>query len=184
METKQMQADPNSNRSKKRAAAEAHNAKMRASAVEGTDMPTAEERAELERLSTKVFSRFNPFTGTFSPGPSSRWQTLLKRGTTELVTEEVTEYVPEEKNEAGEVIKAEEMVKHQQPVKYMGAEKSTISTVKRFTVQSLIAELKEREVKHDEFVAKLEQAKKEQEEKRKQELLAKQVQESVGGSAL
>lgn len=108
METKQMQADPNSNRSKKRAAAEAHNAAMRAKAVEGSTTPTSEERAELERLSVKVFSKFNPFTGTFSPGPSSRWQTLLKRGTAELVTEEVTEYVPEEKNEAGEVIKAVE----------------------------------------------------------------------------
>lgn len=180
----QMKADPNSKQTKKRLAAIAHNEKMRQNELVGSDRPTDAQREELDALSSKVFSSFNPLTGTFKPGPTSRWQTLLRKGVGELVTEEVTEYVPEEKDEAGNVIKAEETVKHQVPVKYNNAEKSTISKVKRFTVESLLLELRARAEQHDKFVEMIEKHKKEQEEKRQAALLAEQVQNSAGGSTL
>lgn len=170
MET--MKADPNSKQSKKRAAAVAHNEKMRQNALVGSDTPTSGQREELERLSMKLYRA------------SSKWQALLRKGVAEPLTEEVTEYIPEEKDEAGNVTRKEETVKHLMPLKYMGAEKSTISVVKRFTVESLTLELQAREKQYDEFMALIKKQREEQEEKRKAALLAEQVQNAAGGTTL
>jgi len=166
-------SDLNSKQSKrqsKKEAALAHNAAIKVS--EGSLEPSAEQRDELVRLSTKLFKT------------TSRWQTLLRKGLVESLTEEVIEYVPAELDGDNKVVKEEEMIKHQEPVKAFGSETSHILVKKVFTVESLIKELKDREEKYDIFVDLMMKQRKEAQDKKEADLLAEQVQNVAGGSTL
>lgn len=156
---------------KKKLDAQAYNEKMRANLVEDS-RPTNEQRDELERLSLKLFRA------------SSKWQTLLKKGILELVTDEVTEVVEPGMLKNGEVVVEAKTETNNVPRNYNGAEKSFIYTIKRFTVTSLLTELQAREKKYDEFVAKIEEMRKAEQAKKDAEALAEKVQEQAGGSTL
>lgn len=120
-------------------------------------------RDELDTLSLEVF------------GTKSRWKKLLDRGYTELLTEEVTEYVPGEDGKEGETKKVNV------PVKRNGM---SVYVTKYHTVESVketLLKLKEQKEKLQEEIRKMqeEQAKREAEKE-----LAAQVQKEAGGNTL
>jgi len=160
----------------KKLAAQKHNEVRRDNQVPDGRVPTLEETAELEALSKEVF------------GSTSHYKTILKKGTTELVTENVTEYVPAVLDADGKEVTPEETRVVQVPVKYRSPKRgltniNQLRTVKH-TVESVKDLMLERKKQQDAFramMAKMEADKKEAAEK---ERLNKLVQEKLSGSAI
>lgn len=134
-------------------------------------MISKKERKELDELSKNVF------------GSSSRWQKLMGKGYTELVTKEVVETVPPEKEgdepttKTVQVPVKTEFGADQYVVKY-----HTVESVKKYmeeqkelleNIRSQIQKLQEDQIKLQE-----EQKKQEQNEK-----IAKEINKQMGGSA-
>jgi len=129
------------------------------------------QRNELDGLSKTLF------------GSSSQWQKLVDKGYDELVTEEVEETVPAEKE--GEE-PAKRMVKV--PVLSPGGSKQYIR--KYHTLESVVEFMKEQKIQWDammkartELIAKIDKENAEKKAKEDAEALAKQVHSGVSGSA-
>lgn len=120
-------------------------------------------RQELNALSKEVF------------GSSSRWQKLVNNGVAKLVTEEVTELVPGETDDAPSTER-----KVQIPVKLNGMLHSVVQHHTVESVRELMVELKQ---KRDEYLAARKKAQEEEQAKKQAEALAKQVHEDLAGSA-
>ncbi len=126
---------------------------------------TRDERQALNDLSKEVY------------GASSRWQKLVNDGFTQLVTEEVTEYVPNAEDESKEGTTSKANV----PVLYKGL-KHSVQT--RYTVDEVRAIMLDRKTKLNEIKAMFKKQQDDAREKKEQEHLASQVQAELGGSAL
>lgn len=126
---------------------------------------TRAEREELNALSKDVF------------GASSRWQKLVTDGVSELVTEEVTELVPGEK-EGDEATTRQVQV----PVKF--GNNGNISRVKHYTVDSIREFMTARKKQLDEIRAAIKKQQEEARAKQEQEQLTKKVHEDLQGSAI
>jgi len=126
---------------------------------------TREQKAELNELSKYVF------------GSTSKWKKLMEKGQLTAVTEEVTEYVPNETDPDAEGTTR----KVQVPVKVGN---SPLSTVKRYSYEEVKEYLLTLKSKKDELMEKIRQHQEEQRKKQEQEALQKKVQEELGGSAL
>ena len=131
------------------------------------------ERKEIDSLSKAVF------------GSSSRWQKLINKGYSELVTEEVEETVPAEKE--GYVPTTQKVKK---PVLKNGAlqyvpKHHTVESVLEYMVEekkkldTLRAEITK---KREEFFAKLAEEQAAKKAKEDADNAAKQVQDSAAGS--
>lgn len=116
---------------------------------------TREEREFLKTLSKEVF------------GAASRWQKLVERGYEDLVTEETTEYVPNDKDADAEGTTRQVNV----PVLKNGMKQSVI---KRHTVDSIREYMVERKAMIDKIKALME-------EQRKAQLAKEQASEKVQG---
>lgn len=126
---------------------------------------TSEEKSELKALSQEVF------------GASSRWQKLVDRGYTELVTETTTEFVPGEK-EGDEGTTREVQV----PVKTANGAHQYVT--KRHTVDSIRDYMLERKAKLDEIRAEIKRQQDEARAKKEQEALVQKVHQELQGSAI
>jgi hypothetical protein len=155
----------------KRLKAQEHNKNY----VPSPDLPrlTAEQVEELERLSKEVFNS------------TSRYKTLMTKGERVPLTDTVTEYVPAE--DGGEGTTKEVEV----PVNYKNSHKSVVYKVVKYTYKSVKAhmlDLKARQERVRELIAKMEADKKaaqEKAQKDKEEAFAKQkALEDLGGSAV
>lgn len=133
-------------------------------ADKGEIMYTRKVINELNALSKEVF------------GSSSRWKKIVERGVPELMTEEITEYVPDENGGEGTTRQVTRPIK-----RHDGANQSI---VKRHTVESVRELMLKRRVEIAEVMAKIQQAQKEEEEKKAAQELAKKVQEQAGGAAV
>jgi NAD(P)H-flavin reductase len=123
---------------------------------------TREEKDFLKNLSREVF------------GASSRWQKLVERGYEDLVTEETTEYVPNDKDPDAEGTTRQVNV----PVLKNGMKHSVI---KRHTVDSIRQYMIDRKAMLDKIRAMMEEQRKAQLAK---EDFQKRVQGEGAGSAL
>ena len=121
------------------------------------------EREELNALSLSVY------------GVKSRWQKLVEKGYPELLTEETEELVPAEK-EGEEPTKRTVRV----PVLKNGSQQYTL---KRHTFESVKQLLTEQKTRMDEIRAQIKKLQEDAAEKKKQEELAKKMNEELGGSA-
>lgn len=121
-------------------------------------------REEMNALSKEVF------------GASSRWQKLLTKGYPKLLTEEVEETVPAEKE--GEEPK---VIKVQKPVLRADGAKQSVQAY--HTVESVKEMMLALKVKRDEFLAMIAQQQKEQEEAKKKAELQEKVQSELAGAA-
>ena len=121
-------------------------------------------KEELNALSREVF------------GASSRWVKLIENGYHKPVTETVTEFVPDEAHPEGGTNRQVEV-----PVKHKGI---PLSRVERHTVESVHTLLLDLKAKRDTFLAEIEQRRQEEEAKKAQEKLQKEVNEQLMGSAL
>ena len=127
-------------------------------------MVNRELKQELNELSKEVF------------GSSSRWHKLVTQGYAELLTEEVTEFVPGEK-EGDEGTTRKVSV----PKLHKGIKQS----VTRFhTVESVHELMKARKAMLDQIRAEMKKAQEEKEAKAKQAELTKNVHEELSGSAV
>ncbi len=124
----------------------------------------SDTKAKLNALSKELF------------GATSRWTKMVKTGRFEQVTEEVTEYVPGEKEEDEGTTR-----KVQVPIKVNGM---AISRRKRFTVDEVESYMLKLKAQLDAFKAIIEQQKKAQEAAKAQAELDQKVQETVSGSAV
>lgn len=136
-----------------------------------TRLLTTAEQEEMEALSLEVF------------GATSKWATILKKGFVEPVTETQTEFVPEEKDEQGNVVKAEETREVQVPVFYRSPKKglTNIPTLRtrRFTVEELkvfMLNLREKQRKIKEMLEKMAEDRRKAEEQKK-------LEQEVGAAA-
>lgn len=171
----QVKEAPLSKTQQKKLAAKEHN-EFRALLETNTRAPTLEERAELEALSLEVY------------GSTSRYATILQKGTLEAVTEEVTEYVPAVLDADGKEVTPEETKTVQINVKYRSPKRGLTSInqlqLTRHSVDSvkaLMLELKKQQDAFRAMMAKLEADKKEAAE---QARLKQEVQNALGGSAI
>lgn len=127
---------------------------------------THEEKAELNALSKDVY------------GASSRWQKLITKGYAKLLTEEVTEYVPNPEDESKEGTER----KVQMPVLRKDGAKQSVQTY--HTVDSIKAEMVDRKAKLDEIRAILKKQQDDAREKQEKEQLSKQVHQDLSGTAV
>lgn len=120
-------------------------------------------RLALNSLSKEVFSS------------SSRWQKLVDKGYSELVTEDTTETVPAEKEGEEATIRQVTV-----PVLVRGSQQF----VKKFhTVESVMTFMQDRKKMMDDLRAKFEAMQEEQKRKREEADLAKKVNNALAGSA-
>jgi len=126
-------------------------------------------RQELNALSKEVF------------GSSSKWQKLVTKGYSELITEEVEEYVPGETDKDG-VVGEGSTRKVQIPVKLPNGAHQSVW--KYHTPESVKTHMVERKRQLEELRALVEKMKAEEKAKKDQEELTKQVQAEASGSAL
>lgn len=124
-----------------------------------------EDKDYLKGLSKEVF------------GASSRWQKLVERGYGELVTEETTEYVPNEKDPEAEGTTR----KVQVPVLYKGMKHSVIT---RHTVESIRTYMLERKVRLDEIRAMIAKQRADAQAKKEREEEQQRILSEASGSAL
>lgn len=122
-------------------------------------------REELNALSKELF------------GTSSKWQKLLNSGYSEVVTEEVTEYVPGEKD-------GDEGITRTVRVPVKRADGAPQSVVKRHTVESVKAYMLDRKEAMEKFKAMLQKQQDEQKAKKEQEDANRKAHEELSGSAL
>src|SRR5579859_7420625 len=115
-------------------------------------------KEELNALSKEVF------------GSTSRWQKLINNGHPELITEEVTEFVPGPTDDDPGMER-----KVQVPVKNPNG--TYRSTLKRYTVESVREYMLERKKQLDEIKARIKQHQEEQKAKQELENRKKQLQE-------
>jgi hypothetical protein len=168
------QVSPMSKTQLKKLAAKKHN-ELVALLVSDTRSPTTEERTELEALSKEVF------------GSASHYATILKKGTIQARTEEVTELVPAVQDAEGKELTPEETRQVQVNVKYRSKRGLTdINQLQiiRHSVDSVKALMLDHKAKMDAFkamMAKMEAEKNEANEKAK---LNEAVQKAAGGSAI
>lgn len=149
---------------KKRRLAREFNATVVKSTKTVNDL-TKEEKGELSVLSKEVF------------GTRSRWQKLVNQGYPRLLTEEVTEFVPGEKEEDEGTTR-----KVQVPAKrHDGAMQST--TV-RHTVESVKEYMLQRKEMLDKIRAEIKRQQEEAKAKKELEEQALKVHEELHGSAL
>lgn len=123
------------------------------------------EREELNTLSKDVF------------GTSSRWQKLIKDGHSEVVMEEVEEYVPnaEDENKEGTTRKVKI------PIKRTDGALQLVN--KRYTLESVKEMMLERKKRMEEIRVLIAQQQQEAKDKQEKELLSKKVHEDLSGSA-
>jgi hypothetical protein len=137
---------------------------------------SAETRNELESLSKFVF------------GSISHYATLLRKGVRQAVAEEVTEYVPAELDVDGKEVKAEETRQVQVPVKYVSPKRgqTTLPLLKlvRHTPETIKEYMLVLKKQKEEFIAMVEKLQADQKAVQAQIELAKQVQDSLAGSAI
>lgn len=127
------------------------------------------ERDELDALSKEVF------------GATSRWQTLVKKGFSQLLTEEVQEYVPGETKEDGTVGEGfTRMV--QVPIKRKDG--ALQSVMKYHDVSSVRVYMLERKAYLDKIKADIKRMQDEEKAKKDAEALAKRVHQEAQGSAV
>jgi hypothetical protein len=122
-------------------------------------------RDELSALSKEVF------------GASSRWQKLMNDGVQELLTEEVTELVPGEK-EGDEPTERKVWV----PVKR--SDGALQYSIKRYTLEEVHAYMLDLKKKFEEFQEQVRKIQEEAKKKKEQEELEKALQVQASGSAL
>jgi hypothetical protein len=127
-------------------------------------MITGELRKELQALSKEVL------------GSSSRWQKMLERGTQELLTEDVTEYVPGKTDEDEGTTRVVKL-----PVKRKDGALQYV--IKHYTPESLKAMLLDLKEKRDNMIIQINKMNAEQKAKQALEAQMKKVQETIGGSA-
>lgn len=128
-----------------------------------------EEREQLDSLSKEVF------------GASSRWQTLVKKGFSELVTEELEEYVPGETAADGTVGEGITR-KVQVPVKRKDGAHQHV--MKRHDIKSVTLYMIERKAQIDKIKAEIKRMQDEEKAKKDAEALAKKVNAEASGSAV
>lgn len=121
-------------------------------------------KEEMKALSKEVF------------GSSSRWQTMLKKGYSEVVTRTVTEEIPGENG-------AEPTVKETK-VPVLTESGGRQSRHKNHTVESLKALMFAYKVQRDAFLAEHKRKQEEEAAKKAQAELDKKITEEVSGSAL
>lgn len=126
-------------------------------------MVDSQTRQELNALSKEVF------------GASSRWQKLVTNGYSELVTEEVEELVPSDKE--GEEPKLEKV---RMPALLNGMRQSVM---KRHTVESVKELMLKLKTSRDEYFVRVKEAQAAQQAAKEKAELAQKVQEAVAGSA-
>jgi len=129
------------------------------------DQLTREERAELNALSKDVY------------GASSRWQKLVNAGYNKLITEEVTEFVPAEKEGSVGTTR-----KVQVPVKRSDGALQSVLT--RHTVDSIRAEMTDRKAKLEEIRAILKKQREDAKAAQELKQLSQKVQQELGGTAV
>src|SRR5581483_7928079 len=123
-----------------------------------------EVKEELNALSKEVF------------GSTSCWQKLISNGHSELITEEVTEFVPgPTDDDPGSERKVNVPVKTPR-----GTYRSTI---KRYTVESVCEYMLERKKQLDEIKARIKQHQEEQRAKQEHEKQKQLLHEELAGSA-
>jgi len=120
---------------------------------------------ELNALSKEVF------------GASSRWQKLIGNGYTELVTEEVEEVVPAEKE-------GEEPTTRKVRVPLKNAAGMHQSVIKYHTVESVREYMLDRKKMLDQIRAQIKKQQDEARAKKEQEELTKKVHDDLQGSAV
>lgn len=121
-------------------------------------------RLALDHLSKEVF------------GASSRWQKLIDKGYTELVTEEVTETVPAEKE-------GDEPTKRQVQVPVLNKFGAQQFVTKRYTIESVMEFMQKHKKAMDELRAKMAAMQEEQRKKKEEAELAEKVNDVLAGSA-
>jgi len=122
------------------------------------------DRKELDALSKDIF------------GVSSRWQKLVEKGYSELVTEEKTETVPAEKE-------GDEPTTRQVKVPILTSFGAKQYVIKRHTLESVKEFLLEQKTQLDNIRAQIKKHQEEQKAKEDAENRAKQIHEQVAGSA-
>lgn len=127
-----------------------------------------EEREQLDALSKEVF------------GASSRWQSLVTKGYSELVTEEVEEYVPEATDKDGKVTPGFNR-KVRVPVKRKDG--ALQSTKKYHDIKSVTIYMLDRKAQLDKIKAEVKRMQDEARAKKEADALAKRVHEDAQGSA-
>lgn len=135
-------------------------------------MLNKKERKELDNLSKEVF------------GSSSRWQKLIGKGYTELVTKEVTETVPPEKEGDEPTTKTVQVpVKTESGADLYVTKYYTPKSVKKFMEEQKVAleDLRRQIEKLQEEQVKLQE---QQQKKREAEETAKKINSQMGGSAV
>ena len=127
-----------------------------------TSQLTRNEKEELNALSKDVF------------GSSSRWQKLVDRGSMELVTEKVTEFVPAE-------ISENEGTTREVQVPLKRKDGANQYAVKRHTVESIREYMVQRKTMLDQVRAEVKRL---QDEAKAKEELIKKVGDELQGSAI
>lgn len=128
-----------------------------------------EEREQLDALSKEVF------------GATSRWQSLVRKGFSELITEEVQEYVPGETAADGTVGEGfTRMV--QVPVKRKDGAHQSVH--KRHDIRSVTIYMLERKAQLDKIKAEIKRIQDEEKAKKDAAALAKKVNAEASGSAV
>lgn len=127
-------------------------------------MISKELKEELKALSKELF------------GSSSKYQKLLDHGTSELVTEEVTEYVPGETDEDEGFTRQVKV-----PVKRNGM---NIHTIKRVTPEELKLLLLEMKAQKDAFMEQMKKIQEEARVKKETEEQQKKIAQELSGSAI
>jgi hypothetical protein len=126
---------------------------------------TRQVKEELDTLSKDVF------------GTSSRWQKLIGKGYSELVTEEVEEKVPAEKEgDEPTTRKVRVPVKNKHGMHQSAVVRHTVESVREFMLQ--------RKEQLDRIRAAIKAQQEEAQAKKEQEQLAAKVHEELQGSAL
>lgn len=128
-------------------------------------MVDRQTRDELNALSKEVF------------GASSRWQKLIDKGYAEVLTEEVTEYVPAE-------VEGQEGTERKVNVPIKRQDGAVLSTTKHHTVDSVRTYMLDLKKKQEEFQAMLAKLQADQNKKQEQEALAKSLHADNAGSAV
>ena len=125
---------------------------------------THEVKAMLNALSKEVF------------GASSRWQKLVNKGFTQVVTEESKEMTP---TEADPSVLEEKIV----TVPVRAKSGGIVSTTKRHTVESVYKLMLDLKARRDAYLARVKAHREAQEKLKAEEALRKSVQEQISGSA-
>lgn len=125
---------------------------------------TRQEREELNALSKEVF------------GVSSKWQKLVNKGYSKLITEETTEYVPgATDNDEGTTRKVQVPVKRKDGAHQSTTQHHTLASVRQYML--------ERKEMLEKIRAEMKRQQDEKKAKEEQERLAKKVHEELQGSA-